>query len=330
MKPVLFVGGAGAVGRPATTALRRLHPEVPILIGGRDVEKAGRLARELGNATAVAVDLERADLGLGDTPVGSVVVLLKDERLTTLDFALARRLPYVSFADFVFDVAPTVGRYVARPDASPILMLGQVLGSTVSLLTLHAARALRHVDAIAIATLLDEDDRGGPEAQADMERLARAPKPLIRVGGRFVWAEGDALRRTFVDTHGISRIGEAMPLIDVASLGATTGAPDVRVDIAVRPRAEENPRGRANETIVDMVGRDADGTRREVRLEIVDRDGYSGTSGRGAALAVERVLGLAGGPPLAPGMYQPEGILDPAHVAARLGELGLEVREARS
>eukprot|EP01035_Chromulina_nebulosa_P012254 gene12254-16342_t len=40
--PVLIIGGSGIVGAQAARALRRLHPALPIAIGGRDMAKANR------------------------------------------------------------------------------------------------------------------------------------------------------------------------------------------------------------------------------------------------------------------------------------------------
>ena len=38
--PVLLIGGSGVVGQRAARALRKLQPELAIVIGGREVSKA--------------------------------------------------------------------------------------------------------------------------------------------------------------------------------------------------------------------------------------------------------------------------------------------------
>ena len=43
--PVLIVGGSGIVGSQAAQTLRRLHPDLPIAIGGRNLERAKKTAR---------------------------------------------------------------------------------------------------------------------------------------------------------------------------------------------------------------------------------------------------------------------------------------------
>lgn len=323
LDPVLFVGGAGSVGTHAVQALRRLQPSLPIAIGGRDLAKAQRLADQVGNAEGVRVDAGQTDLGLpADRRFSAVVALLKDDALNTMQYAQRHQLPYIAFADFVFDTGPGVARFIHRPQQSPVLMLGQYLGGTAALAVLHFARAYRQLDSIAIAGVMDEDDMGGPAAQADFERLNHAPRPLILKDGKFVWTQGDALKRGFIDATGVQRTGDALPLLDVASLAAATDASDIRVDLAFRPRGAT----RSNEVIIELAGRRHDGTPGRSRHELIDPNVYSAQSGRGAALAVERMLGLAGGPALPPGLYQPEGLLDPAYVMEKIQAFGTEVR----
>jgi hypothetical protein len=64
------------------------------------------------------------------------------------------------------------------------------------------------------------------------------------------------------------------------------------------------------------------------RHVLVDDDIASGLSAKGAALALERLLGLDGRPQPAPGLYQPESLLDPAHALARLQSTGTRVLES--
>lgn len=77
--PVLIIGGSGVVGSRAARALRRLQPSLPITLGARDLVRAGALAKEVGGADAVHIDLERPDLGLpAEATFSAVVVFLKD------------------------------------------------------------------------------------------------------------------------------------------------------------------------------------------------------------------------------------------------------------
>ena len=75
--PILLLGGSGAIGHQTARALRATYPDVPLLIGGRDLAKAQAAAAKAGHAQGVAVDPTRADLGLGAHNVSAVVVRAK-------------------------------------------------------------------------------------------------------------------------------------------------------------------------------------------------------------------------------------------------------------
>ncbi|MBW8808314.1 MAG: hypothetical protein JF591_05670 [Lysobacter sp.] len=97
LKPVLIIGGSGVVGAQGAQALRRLHPELPIAIAGRDLARAEAVAATLGHAQALRVDLQRADLGLPeDAQFSAVVLFVKDDTLNSLKYAQRHGLPYVA------------------------------------------------------------------------------------------------------------------------------------------------------------------------------------------------------------------------------------------
>ena len=52
---VLLVGASGVVGRQTAARLRRRWPNLPILAGGRDLQRAEAVAVELGNSRGVAI-----------------------------------------------------------------------------------------------------------------------------------------------------------------------------------------------------------------------------------------------------------------------------------
>jgi hypothetical protein len=326
--PVLFVGGSGVVGSRATKTLRRLEPELKLLIGARNLLKAEALALDVGGATALRVDLERDDLGLPrDTPVSAVVTLLKDDTLNTLRFAQARGVPFIAFSNWLFDIAPEIARYVQQPTRAPLLLLGHVLGGTVVLTALHFAREFRSVGAIEIGVVMDSDDGGGPAAQGDFERIAQnVPNPLLLHGGRWIWARGERAQRRFVDAAGVERQGQAVPVLDIPSLAAATSASSVRVDLALRDAASRPPGdGPSHSVCIEIEGERHAGGAGRFRYALSSQGGHSVTSAQGVALATERLLGLAGRGPVPAGLYHPETLLDPVAVVERLRELGTRI-----
>jgi hypothetical protein len=259
--------------------------------------------------------------------VSAVAVLMKDQSLRSMKYAQRSGVPYVSFSDWVFDVGPEVALHIHAPARAPILLLGHVLGGTVTVAALHFARQFRRIRSIEVGAVLDEDDVGGPAAAVDMDRLSSAvPRSLVRERGRWRWLTGDEAARAFRAADGAIHQGRALPVLDVVSLAAATDAASVRVDLAMRPAASRPPGWRPSvEIAIDIEGEQHDGAIRRARHEIVDQDGHARLSALGLALAVERVLGLVGGP-VAPGLYHPERLLDPAYVVERLVDFGARVR----
>ncbi|WP_437818182.1 hypothetical protein [Sorangium sp. So ce1078] len=332
MSPVLLIGGSGHVGARAARALRRLHPDLPIAIGGRDGRKASAVAAEVGGpTTATTVDVGRDDLGLDrGASFSAVVALVKDVGTNAMKRAQAAGVPYVAFSDFLGEIGPVIAHYVARPTRAPILMLGHTLGGTATLAALHLAQELRSVDTIAIACVIDPNDHGGPAALADFERLQQTGQAALFLDdGKWTWLRGDAATRRVVDAEGVAHVVQALPLLDVVSLAAATDARSIRVDMGARDRTAGGA-GLVTDLIVEVSGRRHDGASARLRYDIIDADSHSRLSAYGAVIATERLLGLAGGPPVGPGLYHPESVLDPASVIRRLEELGARARRSQT
>lgn len=328
--PVLMLGGYGSVGTRIIRMLRRLHPDLPIAIAGRDVLKAQELANRIGNATAGVVDTERADLGLlPDADLSIVVTALRDLSLNTMRFAQTRGIPYVALSDGVFEIGPTVVRFAHCPDAAPILLLGHGMGAVPMFAAFHCARAFRTIDAIELGLVFDPADPLGPASGVDMERIGTiGPSPLILDDGRWRWIGSEERTRRFTGVDGSPHEGQAVGLVDVLSLSAST-ARTIRVDFAEAVTASRK-RGEpaSHEVIIEVAGEHADRGRGRFRYELVDLEGYAALSARGIAIAIETLLGLAGRPAPKAGLYFPETIIDPQSFVSRLQDLGVTIRQA--
>ena len=109
---VLLIGGSGVVGVRAARALRILQPELPIVIAGRDGQKADRAANEIGGpTTSLAVDLRRDDLGLPrGSSFGAMAVFVKDSGLVmSAGESCGAQLPLLSIAHERFCLAAEAG-----------------------------------------------------------------------------------------------------------------------------------------------------------------------------------------------------------------------------
>ena len=196
---VLLIGGYGAVGIEAARTIRRLYPNVKLVIAGRNRGQAAALAAELGHAEGIECDLGIAGLGLAPSLRSrGVAVFAKDERLHALDHAVAQGAAYVAISEYAVEIAPLVARSGGDGRHLPILLLGHHLGGLVTMATLHHTRDLAEITAVRIGAIFDEADLGGATAQADASRLARAtPHPLVLHEGRWLWADEPDLTRRF-------------------------------------------------------------------------------------------------------------------------------------
>lgn len=189
--PILLLGGAGIVGRHTAHYLRDQFPDVPLLIAGRNLDRAQAMADQLGNATAAKVDLSRDDLGLGDQAVSAMAVLFTDTMGTTLRFAQNRGIGHISISPGIIELGPDVAAYITSPDISPVVLGTEWLVGATTIPTVEIARQFDRIDDIAIGALLDEQDDFGPAAELDYNRQTQTlSAALARVDGEWRWFVG--------------------------------------------------------------------------------------------------------------------------------------------
>jgi hypothetical protein len=339
-RPVLIIGGSGVVGSRAAEILKRLHPHLPIAIGGRDLPKAQAVADRLNgaggpagsSASAVRIDLADPQLGLAEgASFSAIATFVKDETLSSLRYAQAHGLPYVSLSSGTFEIGPEVALFVHHPASAPILLASHWLAGAATLPTLLFAREYQAVERVAIGVLLDEEDMGGPAAYADYQRIVGAgPASLVLQNGSFTWVGGADADGHFVSVDGVEMPARAYSPLDVVSLAASLEATSIRMDLVLGQSASRR-RGEpfSTEIVVELTGRGKDGRSASSRHEIVHPSGQAPLTGLAVALGIERLLGLHGGPPVAPGLYMPEVVLDPAYFVRRMEEFGARFNRAR-
>lgn len=323
-KSVLIMGGSGQAGSDTAAILRRWHPELPLTIAGRNLGRAQRVADELGNATAVTIDLARSDLGL---PAGhdysAVVAAVWDSRLHGLCYAQDHKLPYLSISAGLVDIAPEVVLGAQRADAAPILLASHWCAGLLVLATMDSARRFDRIETIRISAVLNELDGGGPAATADLARLMAATSAgLIRRDGVFSWIDGPDTQAEVTTVDGTVLPGQAIPILDVTSLAFATGAPNVRFDFALGESAGRRRGGAASaEVSIDLEGTDVAGAPLRTVRHLIHPAGQRPLTALGIALGVERLLRLRGDA-VAPGIHTPEAVIDPTYAVERMTEIG--------
>ncbi|EWY36974.1 saccharopine dehydrogenase [Skermanella stibiiresistens SB22] len=322
-----MAGGSGMVGRRTAQYLRAASPDVPLLIGGRDLAKAKEVAAVIGNAEGVALDLTADDLGLGGREVGAVAVFVKDDAISSLRFAQARGVPHVGISSGASEIAPEVAAYVQSPGASAVVLGAEWLVGAVTVPALEFVKDFRHVHDITIGALLDEQDTGGPAAAIDMRRLGEIlPAALTRRDGAFFWRLGEDAEARFRAIDGTEMEAVAFSPFDVMGLAAATSAPNVQFNLATgvsstRRRGEPM----STEIIIELAGEDHAGQPLRTRHAILHPEGQMPLTALGVAMVLERLIGLDGEPATPPGLYFPYQLLESRAYFERLDRIGGKV-----
>ena len=322
--PILLMGGSGAIGRRTAQALRAVYSHVPLLIGGRDLEKSRQAAETIGNAEGVVLNSRANDLGLGDRRVRAVAVFYADERLAGLGFAQRRRIPHLGISSGIYEIAPEVAIHMHRPDAAAIVLGYEWLVGATTIATLACAKAFSRVHHISIGALVDDEEQPGPAVSEDFERLGRMlPAALTRRDGAYVWRSDDEAKAEFAAIDGTRMEASGFSSIDVVGLATETGAPNVEFNIA-NGVSSSRRRGEAmsTEIIIELAGDDQQGNPLRTRHAVFHPGGAAPLTALGVSMILERLAGLDGAAPTPPGLYFPYQIVDHATYLARLREAG--------
>lgn len=329
LDPVLLMGGSGAIGHHAARALRAAHPDIPLLIGGRDLTKAQRAAKHMGGAQGVLIDPAADDLGLGTRRVSAVALFYMDHALAGLRYAQQQGVPHLSISSGVFEIAPQIAGYMHRPDAAPIVLGYEWMVGATTVSTLHLARAFGRVHDIRIHALVDEQDSGGPTVATDFEHLnSLLPAALTRRDGVYLWRQAEQAEIRFRAVDGTAIEARGFSSIDVVGLATATGAPNVQFNLAAGVSSSRRQGGAmSTEIIIELAGEDRHGAALRTRHAVIHPQGAATLTGLCVALLLERLLGLGDQAPTAPGLYFPYQLLDASEFLQRLAQEGGELRE---
>lgn len=326
---VLFAGGSGFVGRTAVRWFRERHPSVRVLVGGRNLQSAGEVAQEVGAAEAVAIDLDKPRLGLGDdVTVAAVVMLAPEAGLKGLNYAQDLGIPYLNINAALTEIGPELAMFAHRATAAPVVLASHWMAGAAVFLALNSVKGFEVIHSIQIGAILDENDPAGPASLEDMERVhGAAPPAMVFEGGRRVWLSGDAAKGKIESIDGRSLDATAFSTFDIASLHAATGAPNVRFDL-VTDESSSRHRGNeaATEIVVEIEG-EADGRTQRSRSMLEFKRGAVSLTGLSVVLSLVSVLGLNDRAPAPPGLYLPELLSDTEWFLNELRSAGATIYE---
>lgn len=326
---ILFAGGSGFVGRTAVKWFRERHPSVRMLIGGRNLQTAGEVAQEVGNAEAVATDLDKPRLGLSDdVAVAAVVMLAPEAGLKGLSYAQDLCIPYLNINAALTEIGPELAMFAHHPTAAPIVLASHWMAGAATFLALNSAKGFESIQSIRLGAIVDEKDPVGPAAIEDMERVhGAAPAALVFEGGRRIWLSGGDDEGKFESVDGRSLDATAFSTFDTASLHAATGAPNVRFDLVNGESSSRRRGGEAATEIVVEIEGEADGKTKRSRSTLEFKYGTASLTGLSVVLSLASVLGLNDRSSASPGLYLPELLSDPKWFLDELHSAGAIIYE---
>lgn len=331
MKPILPIGGYGVLGREVARRLRTRHPDLPLVIAGRDPARASAAAAELRRAEGLRVELGAGDaaLGLSDRTFSAVGVFLKDETLDALVFAGQSATPYLNVTNGAFEAVEEFTYGLTAGRRAPIALAGHCFCGAATFAALALARAFARVDRVEVGIVVDRrGSKSGLATTTDFERiLGSCPSTLLCQDGRYKWVPGEGARGEFSGAGGRRQSGTVSVGVDALSIGAGCGARSVRVLEVFGESASRAPGGGgADEISLEIFGAHAAGAAFGLRQEIsAPRDSVRLTP-LIATLLLERLSGLVGTAP-APGIYLPEHLVSPTEAVASMAAAGVEISE---
>jgi hypothetical protein len=261
-----------------------------VLVGGRNLQAAGEVAQEVGAAEAVAIDIDKPHLGLGDdVTVAAVVMLAPEAGLKGLSYAQDLGVPYLNINAALTESGPELAMFAHRATAAPVVLTSHWMAGAATFLALNSAKGFEIVQSIRLGAIVDEKDPVGPAALEDMERVhGAAPPAMIFEGGRRVWLSSDAAKGKVESVDGRSLDATAFSTFDTVSLHAATGAPNVRFDLV---NGESSSRRltapAATEIVVEIEGED-DGRTKRSRSMLEFKHGTASLTGLSVVLGTER------------------------------------------
>ncbi|MCC5653494.1 hypothetical protein LC609_27615 [Nostoc sp. XA013] len=329
LEQVLFAGGSGLVGHAAVRWFRQRYPGIPVLIGGRNLQAAGEVAQEVGAAEAVAIDIDKPRLGLGDdVAVAAVVMLAPEAGLKGMSYAQDLGVPYLNINAALTESGPELALFAHRATAAPVVLASHWMAGAATFLALNSAKGFEIVQSIRLGAIVDEKDPVGPAALEDMERVhGAAPPAMVFEGGRRVWLFGDAAKGKFKSVDGRSLDATAFSTFDTVSLHAATGAPDVRFDLVNGESSSRRRGGEAATEIVVEIEGEADGRTKHSRSMLEFKHGTASLTGLSVVLSLASVLGFNDRSPARPGLYLPELLSDTKWFLDELRSAGVTIYE---
>ncbi len=332
---ILIPGGYGVVGQQIIQIVHQRHPDLHLVLAGRNPEKAEPLIRNLSNVSTVKLDLERPNpLQKFHGKPGAILAVVNDNHDYLLFDAVQAGIPYLDITRWTERVRLAMAREAVKSSSSPVIFASAWMAGVAVVVAAAAARKLHLVDTIDINVLYSLKDKAGPDSAAYMDRLSIPYSVKVNGKQETVYPMSDSRTVTFPggyraktyrfdtpdqltlpDTLGVKTVAARLAFDDSFSNWALVAL--VRSGIwklfngerftGLRRSILFNPgEGGSHEIIIELCGIDRVGQQKSLTATIADPKGQTHLTALGATIQLERLLGLDGAPAPAAGIIFPE------------------------
>lgn len=323
-RSILIVGGYGLIGSALARHLRKMNPDITLVLAGRHPEQGDGLARELGNAHTQYLDIDTLDPTVHPGAFDLIVSALQDPANILITTAMTHGIAHIDITKIASEVAPVAFAALHQPPRRPVVLLGHWQAGIATLVALNTTHEFRRLDSIDILAVYDPQDPIGPMTANDSEEFSGPA--LVRRNRKWVWVDNGENTRRIRLANGTEADAAPIPVLDVSSLAAVTDCPNIRFDFAMGTTIGFQATGTASHDItIDFQGELTTGETAGLRTVISDPKGQAHLTALGMALMAERILGLDSRPLPAGGLYLPETLTSADSITARLKTYGISI-----
>lgn len=323
VNPILIIGGYGSVGSKSVAILNEYYPEIPIVVAGRNPQKAQVLVNQYDNVTAVAIDLSKKDLGLPLTMQFSAVFLFtNDVTYNAQAYAQRTGIPYVTVTASVAEMGMALACFVTNPQKAAVVLSSQWMGGIADALAIDYASDFQQIDSLKITTIVDPADEIGKESgESEIATIFTLnPYSIAVENGNYHWLKTEEEKLYTLNTiDGTEYTGFAFPIADILSLKNAVDAQSIHFYTAEGESfGTKNGKALTHDIVIEISGIDKDGQVKNLHKEIIYPKGQAHMTAFGGFLALEQAMGLTKS--IKPNLYLGANLLDAAIVQQRLAE----------
>jgi len=353
MQAIVILGGYGVVGSQISQIFRQSHPDLPLILAGRNPQQAQQLVAELGGPTsAAAIDVLKPQPLAGLQPQ-AIINAVNDPHDYVLQEAVARGIPMVDITRWTSRLQQTLDRIDRNTLKAPLLFASHWMAGLASVVAFAATQQLAQTEQMDLHVLFSLKDKAGPNSIEYMEHIATPFTITEKHQPREVYPYTEPQTVTFPNGYRAKTYRFDTP--DQWTLPQSTKAASVSARITFDDRLTMglllglarsgvwkllmhrrfdrlrhallyNPgTGAAHELVWQISGRDHAGKAQQLTKTIVDRQGQTHLTAVGAVIQLETMLGLDGSQAFAPGIYFPETAPKLAYALGRMQQLGVEL-----